>query len=166
MRKTLDNSPEYTARLTVEHETFGCLGGAIQAQRATSPAPFVVQKGFLSVSCCSDNFVCVRYSSGWQYDNNAGWLSFTPVNSDTLVASVNFDADTVNALDIYPSPITSDCQSGNCLDFDGDGDYVDIRGTPRVPGDSESLTLNFWIRITGTSTAQGFIGQGNPQDDF
>merc|ERR1719197_697256 len=43
-----------------------------------------------------DHFVCVKLQDGqWQYDTNVGLVSFTPVPSDLLVATVDFSADVV-----------------------------------------------------------------------
>jgi hypothetical protein len=43
--------------------------------------------------------VCVKYETGaWKYDDNYSYYSFTPAESDVLVALVNFTDDTVTAL--------------------------------------------------------------------
>ena len=45
-----------------------------------------------------DHFVCVMLQDGqWQYDTNVadGLVSFTPVPSDLLVATIDFSADVV-----------------------------------------------------------------------
>lgn len=47
----------------------------------------------------SDHFIAVRLTgSQWQYDNNSGWIDFTPLITDHLVAAVDFDADTITSL--------------------------------------------------------------------
>ncbi|CAJ1430243.1 unnamed protein product [Effrenium voratum] len=46
----------------------------------------------------ADQFVCVKYDGGWQYDSNDGFVAFSPEDSDVLVASVDFDADSVTSL--------------------------------------------------------------------
>lgn len=48
----------------------------------------------------ADHFVAVRLTSGnqWSYYNNETLVSFTPVASDRLVATVDFAADTATAL--------------------------------------------------------------------
>ncbi|CAJ1342258.1 unnamed protein product, partial [Effrenium voratum] len=38
------------------------------------------------------------YDGGWQYDSNDGFVAFSPEDSDVLVASVDFDADSVTSL--------------------------------------------------------------------
>jgi hypothetical protein len=37
-------------------------------------------------------------SGVWKYDNNAAYYTFTPEEGDILVASINFDADTITSL--------------------------------------------------------------------
>jgi hypothetical protein len=44
------------------------------------------------------HFVCVRYDQGWKYDTNGKWVSFTPADSDVLVASADFSLDMVTDL--------------------------------------------------------------------
>jgi RHS repeat-associated protein len=47
----------------------------------------------------ADHFICVRYQNGqWEYDNNVSYFSFTPLESDVLVAEVDFANDTVRPL--------------------------------------------------------------------
>ena len=51
------------------------------------------------ISQNSDHFVAVRYDGdNWQYNNNSAWKNFTPEFGDRLMAEVDFDADTVQAL--------------------------------------------------------------------
>lgn len=45
----------------------------------------------------ADHFICVKYSSGWKYDNGGAYYSFTPRATDILVALVNYTADTVTS---------------------------------------------------------------------
>jgi RHS repeat-associated protein len=44
------------------------------------------------------HFICVKYDSGWNYDNNLAYYAFIPEPSDVLVAAVNYDMDTVTSL--------------------------------------------------------------------
>jgi hypothetical protein len=45
----------------------------------------------------ADHFIATRLNGlQWQYNNDSDWIDFTPVESDLLVASVNFDGDTIN----------------------------------------------------------------------
>lgn len=47
----------------------------------------------------ADSFTAVKYfNDQWYYDNNGGYVAFTPMPNDVLVASVDFDADTLNLL--------------------------------------------------------------------
>lgn len=47
----------------------------------------------------SDHLIAVRYESGqWQYNNNADWYNFTPTTDDRLLATIDFDADTIASL--------------------------------------------------------------------
>ena len=47
----------------------------------------------------SDHLIAVQFNGGeWFYDNNAGLFPFTPQPTDILVASVDFDADTITSL--------------------------------------------------------------------
>ena len=46
-----------------------------------------------------DHFVCVKNEGGeWLQDTNDAWVAFTPVDTDVLVASLDFSADTVTSL--------------------------------------------------------------------
>lgn len=48
----------------------------------------------------SDHLIAVKYVSGqWYYDDNATLYAFTPVAGDTLIAAVDFDADTIQPMD-------------------------------------------------------------------
>ena len=52
----------------------------------------------------ADYFIAVVFENGrWYYDNNTELVEFTPVDSDVLVAEVDFDADTVFGLYGQPS---------------------------------------------------------------
>ncbi len=43
----------------------------------------------------ADNFIVIRNNAGqWQYDNNSGWVNFTPTSTDVIVGSLNFDTGT------------------------------------------------------------------------
>ena len=46
-----------------------------------------------------DHFVCVKNVGGqWLQDSNDAWIAFTPADTDVLVASLDFTADTVTSL--------------------------------------------------------------------
>ena len=46
-----------------------------------------------------DHFVCTKYEGGqWLQDSNDNWIAFTPMDTDVLVASLDFSADTVTSL--------------------------------------------------------------------
>ena len=48
----------------------------------------------------ADHFICVQHQvGGWVYDDNLALYSFTPRDTDVLVASVNFTADTISSLE-------------------------------------------------------------------
>ncbi|MEM7625665.1 MAG: hypothetical protein AAF333_08555 [Planctomycetota bacterium] len=57
----------------------------------------------------STNLVAVVYDQGqWYYDNNNVLTAFTPETTDTLIASVDFDNDTITALTLpepQPAPV-------------------------------------------------------------
>ncbi|CAK9014990.1 Transposon Ty1-PL Gag-Pol polyprotein [Durusdinium trenchii] len=65
----------------------------------------------------ADHFVCVRYASGWVYDDSSGGeVSFVPRDSDVLVAEVDVDSDTVTSLegtDTYYHYVTQGYNSGD-----------------------------------------------------
>jgi RHS repeat-associated protein len=46
----------------------------------------------------ADHFVCVVYNGSWRYDSNTAYYTFTPRESDVLVAAANFTANTVTDL--------------------------------------------------------------------
>lgn len=51
------------------------------------------------VSINSENFVAVRLNGEqWQFNNNTDWINFSPVSSDRLMASIDFDNDTILSL--------------------------------------------------------------------
>jgi Zn-dependent metalloprotease len=45
----------------------------------------------------SDHLIVVRYNGGWEFNDNYNWVSFTPAESDQLLASIDFDADTITS---------------------------------------------------------------------
>ena len=47
----------------------------------------------------SDHFVVVRYTDQWEYNNNVDWIPFAPEPTDLLLATADFDADTVASLE-------------------------------------------------------------------
>ena len=91
----------------------------------------------------SDNFICVRYNSGWEYDNNTSLVSFTPVDSDILVAEINTSADTVSAL--THAPTLASGRLGQALDFDGSDDHVNV-GDAQIIGADTSFSISTWIK--------------------
>ncbi|MEL6107833.1 MAG: ELWxxDGT repeat protein, partial [Planctomycetota bacterium] len=91
----------------------------------------------------SDHLIAARYRNGqWFVDTNQGQRAFVPVNSDRLIASVDFDADTISSLeatdaDIFGIPagfvtsdatFTADLFAGNVNDgeFTVDGTFIDV----------------------------------------
>jgi len=46
----------------------------------------------------ADHLIVVRFSGQWQYDTNRDYYAFTPVESDRLLAEVDFTSDTVTML--------------------------------------------------------------------
>ncbi len=54
----------------------------------------------------ADHFIAVIYDgSNWNYDDDTAYHTFTPKNSDVLVAEVDFDADTVTNLEGQDSTV-------------------------------------------------------------
>ena len=52
----------------------------------------------------SDHFIATRLDGiQWQYNNDTDWIDFTPVESDLLVAEVNFDVDKVSRIEVSDS---------------------------------------------------------------
>jgi len=93
----------------------------------------------------ADHFLCVRYSGGWQYDNNSAYYSFTPRSSDVLVAAVDFTNDTVTSLAGQNSTlngITYGYASGN-LSFE-----ANVYGGVANPGE-------FYLTGTSLTTHSG-----------
>jgi hypothetical protein len=46
----------------------------------------------------SDHLIAVRYNDGWEFNDNQNWIAFTPVAGDQLLASIDFDNDTITSL--------------------------------------------------------------------
>ncbi len=88
----------------------------------------------------SNNFIAVRYNSGWQYDNNSTWVSFTPKTYNILVAKALWGT-LVTQLD-YPAP--ADGKMGDGLDFSG-SDQVTILDDNSLDF-SSSFTVEAWIK--------------------
>jgi len=69
----------------------------------------------------ADHLICVKYSSGtgWMYDDNAGNdVGFVARDTDVLIASVDFAADTVTSLvgtDEYYAHLTKGYNSGDLV---------------------------------------------------
>ena len=117
-----------------------------------------------------------RYSSGWLYDDGSGnENSFTPVDSDILVADVNFDADTVSSLagtDEYYQYVTKGFSSGD-LTF-----YANMYGSSSATsaGDvfvegtyiyTQSMNTMVYPDVVATSaTAPSEFSSGTQQMDF
>jgi RHS repeat-associated protein len=90
----------------------------------------------------ADHFICVKYVSGqWEYDNNTNYYAFTPEEGDILMASINFDTDTITSLAGYNSTyggIAKGYASGNLVytpnQFGGrnDGEF-EVTGTSFTP---------------------------------
>ncbi|MCD4819738.1 MAG: T9SS type A sorting domain-containing protein [Candidatus Cloacimonetes bacterium] len=54
----------------------------------------------------SDHLIAVKhFSSGWEYDDNNEYRTFFPVDTDVLIAEVDFDNDTVTDLEGLDGPI-------------------------------------------------------------
>ena len=95
----------------------------------------------------ADNYICVRYSGGWQYDSNTDWHSFTPVSTDTLVADISYTSDTITAKDDYvvglvhtPIPLST-----------GDPFYTNESNPRNISlNKDESEVVTFWVNATGS----------------
>ncbi len=113
-------------------------------------------------SANAHRFICTRYSGGWEYDTNNDWVSFDPRATDTIVASVDFDADTVSARSFFPEPGPG--QRGEAFTFDGVEDRIRIPDSAVLDDDLASgFTLAVWVNITvpdgGDGTAHQLIGK-------
>ena len=58
-----------------------------------------VQNRFTALNGTAQHLIAVRLDGlQWQYNNNSQWTNFAPLESDVLVAEVNFDSDTAQML--------------------------------------------------------------------
>ncbi|KAK3287757.1 hypothetical protein CYMTET_4749 [Cymbomonas tetramitiformis] len=92
-------------------DTFGCmemgsLGCGIACNDGNSGTGFLMYTAeIVSTRFCkahqdnAEHFVCVKNTGvQWYYDSNNAWEAFTPAKGDTLVAAVDFSANTATAL--------------------------------------------------------------------
>ncbi len=93
----------------------------------------------------SPHFTCVRYNSGWQYDNNTSWVNFTPVATDTLIAEVDFTSNTVTYLNGIPRQTIG--KFGGGLQFDGTSDIVNFTGDTSI---INTFSFGGWFKATAT----------------
>lgn len=92
----------------------------------------------------SDDFVVVRYNSGWQYNTNSTWSSFTPVDSDILVAQV----DLFNGYSIIDYPdIKTTGKIGGGRYFNGESDMIIIDdSSSQLEG--TTFSIEAWVKPT------------------
>lgn len=91
----------------------GAINGGIAAQEANTGEGFVMHSPenlftrFAAAPPLNDapfvnanQLIIVRWTGAqWQYDNNDTWTDFTPIAGDRLLATVDFDADTITSLE-------------------------------------------------------------------
>ena len=84
----------------------GSLNKGIAVQDNAKGAGFImfswkrVQDRFGLFNSNDDHFVAVRHQAGtWYYNNNSSWITFTPDDSDRLLASVDFSSDIAVSLE-------------------------------------------------------------------
>ncbi len=103
----------------------------------------------------SAQLIGVRYNDNqWQYNNNSIWIAFTPVATDRLLASVDFDADTVTSL----QGATGDVH-GIAQGF-ADGDLVFWADRWNgSPNDGEFTIQGTWFTLPGETEYYVYDGQ-------
>ncbi len=130
---------------------------------------------FTAFSGNADHLIAVYYSGGqWYADKNYGQTTFTPVASDVLLATIDFDNDTIESLEgrnelVYGIP--SGYYTGNLVyiadRWDGsndsdDGDFF-VEGTtftPNGPGAGSTYdvgNLNSGVAATDWRTGTGYL---------
>ena len=129
------------------------------------------QGRFLVYSSNAKNFVAVQFVNGsWHYDDNSYLRPFVPQASDTIVASVDFTADTVtmlNGQDTVIHGIRAGYQQGdinitanmwdgvaNSGEFGVTGTNIDLNPVPVVP-DAVNIPLSQkpWVIDNGSGIA-------------
>jgi RHS repeat-associated protein len=115
----------------------------------------------------AEHFICVIYDgSTWEYDNNDAYYAFTPVDSDILVASVNFTNDTVTSLvgqDSVVNGIVSGYYSGDLTftpnQYGGDSNPGEfgIGGTNFTPNRIWPAPINYGVACQDSATGSGYI---------
>ena len=118
----------------------------------------------------SDHFVAVQFRAGqWFFNNNNTWVPFAPRASDRLIASVDFDADTIGGLSGASGEVNGIAQGFVAGDltfaadsFAGnvnDGEFT-VGGTffDAPARDVFSLgSVNLGVAVQDNATGQGYI---------
>jgi hypothetical protein len=115
----------------------------------------------------ADHFVCVKYVSGqWKYDSNIDYYAFTPEEGDILMASINFDNDTITSLQGQNSTyygIAKGYASGNLVytpdQFGGgynDGEFT-VSGTSFTP--NKLVIARKYYSAEGSRVRMRYTGQ-------
>jgi len=106
----------------------------------------------------SSHFVAVRYNSGWQYNNNSTWTSFTPQDTDILIARVELYTD----YDWLNMPIgRSSGKLGTSTVFDSNTDQFQVVSISNFP--TTEITNDFWIKTTDTGS--GIVSYASSASD-
>jgi len=107
------DSSGQTSQITFNIDTgVGDLGGGVAVTDAATGTGYIlysvenVHSRFAGVNPSNaDHFIAVRFDgANWEYNTDSNtpgqdWIDFTPVASDTLVADVDFSADTIDSLE-------------------------------------------------------------------
>ncbi|MEL6109738.1 MAG: Ig-like domain-containing protein, partial [Planctomycetota bacterium] len=120
----------------------------------------------------SDHLIAVRNVNGqWQYDNNYEFIDFTPTFGDRLLASIDFDNDTITSLEgsegeiegIESGFLTGDLEflANQFNGLPNNGEFA-VTGTLFVATASEGLTTPISIGQLNSGIAAGDnnIGEG------
>ncbi|NND99216.1 MAG: tandem-95 repeat protein, partial [Pirellulaceae bacterium] len=122
----------------------------------------------------SQHLVAVRYNGiDWEYNNDTAWVTFTPTLNDRLLASVNFDFDTITSLryavgtvdgieqGFVNSDLTFEANRYGTLEdigeFKIDGTFFEVSNDPDFPDGFRAFPL---------TTSQGGTVTLGPGPDF
>jgi len=89
-------------------------------------------------------------------DSLVSWWSFNEGSSTTV-----YDQWEGNNGTLYGDPTWKsggDCVSGNCLEFDGENDYVDCGSDASLRITGDEVTIELWINPSDTSLRRGIVG--------
>src|SRR3989344_4742456 len=106
---------------------------------------------------CHRHFIVVNYSagSGWRFDSNSAWTSFTPQETDALVAYVDSNTNVATELNFLPNWTGDGYNGSRGMRFNGSSDFVNLTDDPNFDfAVGQEFAISIWVKANSSGVTR------------